>query len=504
MAALCALRLPEGYKTLNESRSIDIIDCLQLPHTIEWHRIRSTEEAFEAIKSMKIRGAPAIASLAAVSIACELMNLLDNSGSSSSSSSSSPLADEASLKAWLDERCTYLLSSRPTAVNLREAMHRLQAIASDTHSAAGDDVRSRAQRLVDAGELVWTEDVERNVRIGDNGASWLLQKLQREGAIVGGERINVLTVCNTGSLATSVRILSPDHVIASFRDLPPSRAESGALCSCHQGYGTALGVISSLFRMGRLNHAFYAQTGPYQQGARLTSLELQSQGIPSTMVCDTMMASLLAGNSHGRNVHAFILGADRIAANGDTANKISSYQISLLAGHVPPPKGKQRARVLVCAPVATFDLTMDSGEHIEIEERPNWEACTVRGKIFKAAAPSASGSNGKAVRAATSEATQLGAQQANQAGSNSGDVVTVLVTPEGTQAWNPAFDVTPAALIDGVASELGVAEKADGDAGFDLRTFVKQGGKARGPTLPEREWQEADAAGGANGVRVDR
>jgi methylthioribose-1-phosphate isomerase len=255
--------------------------------------------------------------------------------------------------------------------------------------------------------------------------------------------------------------------------------------------------------MGRLAHAFYAQTGPYQQGARLTSLELQSQNIPSTMVCDTMMASLLSGNSQGRNIHAFILGADRIAANGDTANKISSYQIALLARHVPPPKGKQRARVLVCAPVATFDLGMDTGEHIVIEERPQWEACTVRGKVYH---------HSPQAKSATSEATQLSAKQADghahifssSASTTNGvsqeqeksDVVTVLVTPEGTQAWNPAFDVTPASLIDGVACELGVAEKGERDA-FDLRTYVKENGP---PKPSAKEWKDAEAAGGANGV----
>ena len=235
--------------------------------------------------------------------------------------------------------------------------------------------------------------------------------------------------------------------------------------------------------MGRLSHAFFAQTGPYQQGARLTSLELQSQQIPSTMVCDTAMASLLSGNAHGRNIHAFILGADRIAANGDTANKISSYQIALLAHYVPPPKGKSRAKVLVCAPVATFDLNMDSGSSIVIEERPSWEACTVRGKIYDHASSSK----------ATSEATAASAQQM----SGEKQVVTVLVTPEGTEAWNPAFDVTPAALIDGVACEHGVAEKQEGD--FQLRAYVKRVREAV-PTS-KKEWTEAEKAGGANGVK---
>lgn len=260
------------------------------------------------------------------------------------------------------------------------------------------------------------------------------------------------------------------------------------LNSCYlQGYGTALGVISSLYRMKRLAHAFYAQTGPYQQGARLTSLELQSQGIPSTMTPDTAMASLLAGNSHGRPVHAFILGADRIANNGDTANKISSYQIALLAKNVPPPSGKQSARVLVCAPVATMDLTMRSGKEIIIEERPSWEACTVRGKIYH--------HDPSSQRKATSEATKLSEKQNGQSGSSE-EVVTVLVTPEGTEAWNPAFDVTPANLIDGIACELGVAEK-ETTGSFELTKYVQDRSM---PDNKKREFEEADQAGGANGL----
>lgn len=205
------------------------------------------------------------------------------------------------------------------------------------------------------------------------------------------------------------------------------------------------------------------------------------------MIPDTAMASLLAGNSHGRPVHAFILGADRIANNGDTANKISSYQIALLAKNVPPPPEKQAARVLVCAPVATMDLTMQSGKEIVIEERPSWEACTVRGKIYH--------HDPSSEKKATSEATKLSEKQNGHEASSS-NVVTVLVTPEGTEAWNPAFDVTPASLIDGIACELGVAEK-NTEGSFDLSNYVDQ---RRVPESRKREFQEADAAGGANGV----
>lgn len=194
MSALSAMRLPQGTASLAEARCLEIVDCLQLPHTIQWHQIRTTEEAFQAIKSMRIRGAPAIASLAAVSIAIEILGMLDDP-------SSSVMQSNESLKTWLEQRSNYLLSSRPTAVNLREAMHRLQAIANASEPA---DVAAKARKIYDAAELVWTEDVERNVKIGDNGANWLLKNLEQSGAIKTDEKINVLTVCNTGSLATSV------------------------------------------------------------------------------------------------------------------------------------------------------------------------------------------------------------------------------------------------------------------------------------------------------------
>lgn len=194
MSALSAMRLPEGTTSLSQARCLEIVDCLQLPHTIQWHQIRTTEEAFQAIKSMRIRGAPAIASLAAVSIAIEILALLDHP-------SSNVMQSSESLKTWLEQRSNYLLSSRPTAVNLREAMHRLQAIASSSEPA---DIVAKARKIYDAAELVWTEDVERNVKIGDNGANWLLRNLEQSGAIQKDEKINVLTVCNTGSLATSV------------------------------------------------------------------------------------------------------------------------------------------------------------------------------------------------------------------------------------------------------------------------------------------------------------
>ncbi|GAA5991905.1 hypothetical protein JCM11641_003016 [Rhodosporidiobolus odoratus] len=422
---LGAFRLPAGSKTFEEAGRVEIIDQLLLPHSEVWETVDSIEGAFDAIKSMKIRGAPAIASLAALGIASELLALLSSRPSptfpsSLLSSSSSP----ADLLSTLLSRTAYLLTSRPTAVNLREALTRIETSAQKTVEG-GASAEELARKVIEVAVGVWVEDKERCERIGANGARWILEKLEREGTIEKEEKIAVLTVCNTGSLATS-------------------------------GYGTALGVITSLHQQGRLAHAYFAQTGPYQQGARLTSVELASLGCPNTMVCDTAIGALLAE----KKVHLFVAGADRIASNGDTANKISTYQISLLAHHPHPFSPNRPVPVLVAAPLTTLDLSMSSGREIEIEQRPSWEATTVRGRVVDL----------------SSFAKGQQPQPAKEG--EKVDVQTVLVTPPGTSAWNPAFDVTPASLIEGIVTEVGVAEKAQGEGEYDLRRFVQERTKA--------------------------
>ncbi|KAK4705695.1 methylthioribose-1-phosphate isomerase, partial [Phenoliferia sp. Uapishka_3] len=422
VVGLTAFRVAGGESTpagFEAAGSIEIIDQLQLPHSIRWEAVATIDEAFDAIKTMKIRGAPAIASLAALGIASELLLLLAHKPSASFPVSS--LATPTAFLSVLLSRTAYLLTSRPTAVNLLEALTRIE-VEANRSVGDGQNAEQVARRVVDVAVGVWSEDKERNKRIGDNGAAWILAKLEGEGTIKKGEKICVLTVCNTGSLATS-------------------------------GYGTALGVIASLQEQGRLEHAYYAQTGPYQQGARLTSMELASLGTNNTMVCDTAIGALIAE----KRVHLFVAGADRIAANGDTANKISTYQISLLCSSPHPFSPNPPIPVLIAAPITTLDLAMDSGRSIVIEQRPSWEACTVRGRVVDVDAMARSGgllpeSDGKEI-----------------------DVQTVLVTPPNTRAWNPAFDVTPASLIAGIVTEVGVAKKvASGE--YDLKSFVAKGG----------------------------
>ncbi|GAA6062146.1 hypothetical protein JCM10212_002358 [Sporobolomyces blumeae] len=418
-----AFRIPEGRSFL-EVGYVEIVDQLALPHEVKWEKVDTIQGAFDAIKSMKIRGAPAIASLASLGIASELLTLLSGKPSASfpSSALSSPRPDE--LLSLLLDRSQYLLSSRPTAVNLREALSRIELASKHLveQSEPKPSPTQLANKVIEVAVGVFEEDKARCEKIGRNGAEWILNKLEREGQIEKGEKINVLTVCNTGSLATS-------------------------------GYGTALGVITALHALSRLSHAYFAQTGPYQQGARLTSVELASLGIPNTMVCDTAMGALIGE----KRLHLFVAGADRIASNGDTANKISTYQISLLAHHPHPfsPNPRTGVPVLVAAPLTTLDLSMSSGREIEIEQRPSWEATTVRGRVV--------------------DLEQMANGQVPPTGQDAQvKVETVLVTPPGTRAWNPAFDVTPASLIEGIVTEVGVAEKADGKDEYDLRKFVNE------------------------------
>ncbi|KIM69022.1 hypothetical protein SCLCIDRAFT_1208433 [Scleroderma citrinum Foug A] len=236
-----------------------------------------------------------------------------------------------------------------------------------------------------------------------NGGDWLVAF----HALSAAETLNVLTVCNTGSLATS-------------------------------GYGTALGLITYLSDTQRLGRAYFTQTTPYHQGSRLTALELQTLGIPSTMICDTMVGSLFQHHK----IHAVAVGADRIAKNGDTANKIGTYNAAVLAARHNIP-------FIVVAPISTIDLDIADGSEIPIEQRPAIEACLVRGALY----PLRADIDGRYEQAQ------------------------VMITPPGLcteidNVYNPSFDVTPAELITAIVTEKGVAMRKEGDKVFDLGSVV--------------------------------
>lgn len=372
---------------------IQIVNQLLLPHTTEWLAIDTIEQAHDAIRSMKIRGAPAIASLAALAFAQYLDRALR------SAPPPDFLSSPEALKAHVSPILDFLFTARPTAVNLGAATRRL-ARTLQTSLDAGKDARHIAEGLIQDGRQIAAEDVGRNKAMAKWGGDWLVELVKANGA--SGDGLNVLTVCNTGSLATS-------------------------------GYGTALGLITYLHETGKLGRAYFTQTAPYHQGSRLTALELKTLQIPSTMVVDTMVGSLFQHH----NIHAVAVGADRIARNGDTANKIGTYNAAVLAARHNIP-------FIVVAPVATVDLDVADGTGIPIEHRPPLEACIVRGALYP---PSLD-------------------QQGNKA------QAAVMIPPEGLDGiYNPSFDVTPAELITAIVTEKGVAVKGS-DGRFDLSSVV--------------------------------
>ncbi|KAI0823718.1 eukaryotic translation initiation factor 2B [Trametes gibbosa] len=386
MPALTSIRTSEG--------KLEIVDQLLLPHTTAFVEIKSVEDAFDAIKSMRIRGAPAIASLAVLAVADHLSRALEHIPTPEW------LGNAAALKQHVEGVLAYLFTARPTAVNLGTAIRRLtQTLQGGV--GAGKEPRAIAQDLISEAKEIEAEDVGRNKQMSRWGGEWLVERVKGLGG--SGAELNVMTVCNTGSLATS-------------------------------GYGTALGLITYLHESGKLQRAFYTQSTPYHQGSRLTAFELQSLNIPSTMLCDSMVGSLFQHH----NIHAVAVGADRIARNGDTANKIGTYNAAVLAARHNIP-------FIVVAPVSTVDLEVADGSGIPIEQRPPIEACLVRGALH----PPVLDGNG-----------------VKQQG-------TVMVTPEGLEGvYNPSFDVTPASLITAIVTEKGVAVKKEGEDAFDLTPIV--------------------------------
>ncbi len=267
------------------------------------------------------------------------------------------LGSEASASG-LDDAMEVLAASRPTAVNLVWALQRMRA-------AADEGVGELVETLHAEAEAIRDEDIAANLQMGDLGAALL-----PDGA-------RVLTHCNTGSLATA-------------------------------GYGTALGVIRSAWRSGRLKQAYAGETRPYLQGARLTMWELGRDGIPAELITDGMPGWLMRQGM----IDAVVVGADRIAANGDAANKIGTYGLAVLArAHGIP--------FYVAAPISTIDIETPSGDQIEIEQRPQEEVTRLAG---------------------------------------------VQIAPEDARALHPAFDVTPADLITAIITERGVVTGPNTDS----------------------------------------
>ena len=328
---------------------VRLIDQRQLPQRAVVTVCRTVEEVAAAIREMRIRGAPAIGACAAYGIALGAQR--------------SPAADAASLLAALERHAAQLAATRPTAVNLTWALARVMAaVAAAASHGAAQDVRRAA--LAEA-EAIAEADVIANRQIGAHGAPLL------------ADGDTVLTHCNTGGLACV-------------------------------DYGTALGVIRAAHETGKALHVLVGETRPYLQGARLTAWELTQLGIPHTLITDSMAGHFMQRGA----VRKVVVGADRIAANGDAANKIGTYALAVLARHHGIP-------FYIAAPAATIDLSVATGAAIPLEERGADEVRRFAG---------------------------------------------IEIAPPATPAAHPAFDVTPHALVTAFITETGVLEPPYGPA----------------------------------------
>ena len=322
---------------------VSMLDQRLLPTEEKYLMLRSYDEVAEAIKKMVVRGAPAIGVSAAMGIAL--------GASQSVGTSVADLADD------LDYICDVMGKTRPTAVNLFWAIERMRATFEKAKSI--NDVEEIKKILIEEAQKIFAEDIEANRSIGRLGA-----ELIPDGA-------TVLTHCNAGALATA------------------------------GDYGTALGVIRGARDAGKRVAVIADETRPYLQGLRLTAWELAKDDIPVTVITDNMAGHVMKSGK----VDAVVVGADRIASNGDTANKIGTYMVAVLAKEHGIP-------FYVAAPLTTLDLTLSSGDEIPIEERDPVEV------------------------------THIKEHQ---------------LAPNGINVHNPAFDVTPNHLIAAIVTDKGVA-----------------------------------------------
>jgi methylthioribose-1-phosphate isomerase len=317
-----------------------IIDQTLLPAKFREIDLVEPKQAWEAIRALRVRGAPAIGVAAAYAVVLGLREVADS--------------DRADVERRVTEVADYLATSRPTAVNLFWALDRMRSVVTAHAELSGPEL---IDRMLEEARQIEQEDCEMCAAIGRHGAELLV------------DGTGVLTHCNAGSLATA-------------------------------GDGTALSVIYAAVRQGKNLHVFVDETRPLLQGARLTSWELTQRGIPATLLCDSAAGWLM----HEGRVQAVVTGADRIAANGDAANKIGTYSVAVLAKEHKIP-------FYIAAPSSTFDFNLPDGRAIPIEERAEKEVTSPFDRV---------------------------------------------TAPEGMRACNPAFDVTPAGLITCLITERGL------------------------------------------------
>jgi len=332
-------------------QGVQLLDQRRLPAEETYLTLTSVEEVAQAIESLAVRGAPAIGCTAAFGIA--------------RSAVTSDARDLSALAADLRDARERLARTRPTAVNLFWALARMGDVADEEVARPGSSVSSLRDRLVREAQTILDEDVAACRAMGE-----FALPLVPDGA-------RILTHCNAGALATG-------------------------------GFGTALGVVRAAVQAGRRVSVLADETRPFLQGARLTAWELARDGIPVTVITDNMSAHLMRSGE----VDLVVVGADRIAANGDVANKIGTYGVAVLAR-------EHRVPFYVAAPLSTIDLETPGGDEIPIEERGREEVAEFEGRP---------------------------------------------VVPDGVPVRHPAFDVTPAALVDAIVTERGVAREPYGDS----------------------------------------
>ena len=320
-----------------------MIDQRRLPWEEKWYNCRNYKDVAKCIRVMVIRGAPAIGVAAAMGLALGARAI--------KTKEQKPFFKE------LKKISAFLASQRPTAANLVWALNRMENLAASLSDLPVDEIK---ERLIQEAKDIHEEDIEINRRIGANGAN-----LVPDGAVV-------LTHCNAGALATG-------------------------------GYGTALGVVRAAVEQGKEVQVIADETRPFLQGARLTAWELQQDNIPVKVITDGMAGHLMKTGL----IDLAVVGADRIAANGDAANKIGTYQAAVLAR-------RHKIPFYVAAPLSTIDMNTKTGQDIPIEERPAEEITHIRGK---------------------------------------------QITPDGVEVIHPAFDVTPAELITAIITEKAVVRK---------------------------------------------
>jgi methylthioribose-1-phosphate isomerase len=322
-----------------EARKVHILDQNRLPVQVEYEAIAGHQELAQAIKSLKVRGAPLIGVAAAFGLALAVQNYAGH---------------RDQLENYYKEAEQLFAATRPTAVNLFWAIARMRKVFTVNREL---DLTSLANKMLQEAQTMCAEDIAANQRMGEIGQTLLAQQSR------------VLTHCNAGALATC-------------------------------GYGTALGVVRAAHQNHKIDQVWVCETRPVLQGARLTIWELMQDNIPVTLITDSMAGTLMQKQS----IEAVIVGADRIAANGDTANKIGTYGLAVLARYHNIP-------FYVAAPLSTIDMNTPSGQGIPIEERNPEEVRQVSGQY--------------------------------------------ITVPE-VKVFNPAFDVTPADLITGIITEAGI------------------------------------------------